>query len=254
MKPTTTLRLDIDAVRNVYRRYAGIYDLYFGPLMQQGRKTAIRKMNCRPGDHVLEVGVGTGLSLSLYPQSVQITGIDISAEMLKRAHARKERHGLNNVVALREMDAERMQFDDNSFDRVAAIYVASVVPNPTHLVNEMRRVCKPEGELFFLNHFHSTHPVVAGMERLLSPLSRVLGFHPDLALDSFVVETDLDVMEKIPTNLFGYWTLLRVRNNKNAVERALDALETLQEEVEVDIPMLAGNKSAKIEHTSPTTH
>jgi len=251
MKPTTKLRLDIDAVRNVYRRYAGIYDLYFGPLMQQGRKAAIRKMHLRPRDHVLEVGVGTGLSLALYPRTVQVTGIDISAEMLKRAHTRKARHGLDNVVDLREMDAERMQFADNTFDKVAAIYVASVVPNPIRLVNEMRRVCKPEGELFFLNHFHSTHPVVAGMERLLSPLSRILGFHPDLALDTFVLETDLEVVEKIPTNLFGYWTLLRVRNNKEAVYAALDTLEAMQEESDLPPLMLSGKNNMQVECAPP---
>ncbi|ABA57426.1 class I SAM-dependent methyltransferase [Nitrosococcus oceani] len=207
-------RLDIDAVQKAYKRYATLYDAWFGPIMQRGRKESIEKLTCLPGDKILEVGVGTGLSLPLYPPFVRITGIDISPEMLDRANARKKRLGLENVVELRVMDAEYMEFPDNSFDKVTATYVASVVPHPGRLVDELKRVCKPDGEIFILNHFQSTNPVLAGMERLLSPLSRFLGFHPDLCLDSFVKETDLEVIDITSTNLFGYWKLVRARNNK----------------------------------------
>ncbi|QBQ56128.1 class I SAM-dependent methyltransferase [Nitrosococcus wardiae] len=210
-------RLDIVAVQKAYKRYATLYDAWFGPVMQRGRKESIEKLNCQPGDKILEVGVGTGLSLPLYPPFVQVTGIDISPEMLERANVRKKRLGLENVVELRVMDAEYMEFPDNSFDKVTATYVASVVPHPERLVDELKRVCKPDGELFILNHFQSTNPVLAGMERLLSPLSRFLGFHPDLCLDSFVKGTDLEVIDITSTNLFGYWKLVRARNNKQLI-------------------------------------
>jgi len=216
-------RLDIDAVQRAYKRYAFLYDAWFGPVMQRGRKEGIERLNCQPGDKILEVGVGTGLSLPLYPSFVQVTGIDISPEMLERAHVRKERLGLNNVVDLRVMDAECMDFPDNSFDKVAATYVASVVPDPVRLVNELRRVCKPEGEIFLLNHFQSTNSALSMFERLLSPLSRLLGFHPDLCLDSFVKETDLEVVDITPTNLFGYWKLVRARNNKQLINSSSEA-------------------------------
>lgn len=216
-------RLDIDAVQKAYKRYASFYDAsWFGPALQPGRKESIDRLNCRPGEKILEVGVGTGLSLPLYPDYVQVTGIDISPEMLKRAHARKERLGLDNVVELRVMDAECMEFSDNTFDKVAATYVASVVPHPEKLVNELRRVCKPDGELFILNHFQSTNPVLAAIERLLTPLSRLLGFHPDLCLDSFVKETDLDVIDVTSANLFGYWKLVRARNNKQPIDEVVE--------------------------------
>src|SRR6266545_2875464 len=117
-------------------------------------------MKCKPGESVLEVGVGTGLSLPLYPPSVKVTGIDVSPEMLERARALKERKGLNNVVALNYMDAEKMTFADSSFDKVVAMYVASVVPNAARLVQEMRRVCKPGGELWIVNHFRHANPVI----------------------------------------------------------------------------------------------
>ena len=205
--------MDIDAIRKSYRRYARVYDFYFGAVFEPGRRAVINRMHCRPGDHILEVGVGTGLSLPLYPDHVFLTGIDLSAEMLAYAHSRVERDGLTNVNLL-EMDAEQMSFADNSFDKVVAMYVASVVPHPDRLVAEMRRVCKPGGELFIVNHFHSSHPVVARLEKMIAPLSRMLGFRPDFPLDKFLQDTGLEVLDKSQVNLLGYWTLLRAVNTK----------------------------------------
>lgn len=216
--------MDIDAIRKSYRRYAESYDLYFGAVFQPGRQAVIEQLNCRPGDRILEVGVGTGISLSLYPPGVRITGIDVSAEMLDRAHARKQREQLANVE-LHEMDAEAMSFADDSFDKVVAMYVASVVPNPQRMVDEMRRVCRPTGELFIVNHFHSNHPLLSRCEKMVAPLSRLVGFRPDFSLDEFVHDTDLDVLQRTPVNLMGYWTLLRARNNKATTSyRTLDEL------------------------------
>ena len=206
--------MELHVIEKVYRRYAQRYDLYFGALFQPGRKAVIDRMNCQPGERILEVGVGTGLSLPLYPRKAQITGIDISEAMLDRARARKIHEHLVHVAALQRMDAEHMQFADDSFDKVVAMYVVSVVPSPTRLIAEMRRVCRPGGELYIVNHFQHAHPLVAGMERLVAPLSRMLGFHPDFPLETFLRATGLEVSEHIPVNLLGYWTLLRARNNK----------------------------------------
>ena len=212
--------MDINAIQKVYRRYAQGYDVYFGALLQPGRKAIIEKMHCRPGERILEVGVGTGLSLPLYPPGVHVTGIDISREMLARARVRKARLHLDRVTALRLMDAESMQFPDDSFDKVVAMYVVSVAPHPARLVSEMRRVCRPGGELFIVNHFQHANPVVSGLERLFAPLSRLMGFHPDFSLEDFLHETGLDVTERIPVNVLGYWTLLRARNGKTAAGNA----------------------------------
>ena len=206
--------MNIDAVRKAYRRYAEVYDFYFGRLFHPGRKAVVERMNCRPGDRILEVGVGTGLSLPLYPHYVQVTGIDISPEMLAKALARTRREKLQHVAGLEIMDAEHMTFADDSFDMVTAVYVASVVPDPALLVDEMRRVCKPDGELFIINHFQHSNPVVSGMERMISPLSKLMGFRPDFSLPVFAEQTRLEVTELCPVNFLGYWTLLRARNNK----------------------------------------
>lgn len=207
-------RMDIVAIQKAYRRYARLYDFYFGQVFQPGRKAVIQRLACQPGEKILEVGVGTGLSLPLYPDHAQLTGIDISPEMLERAQARVTRDGLKHVEQLRVMDAEAMQFPDNRFDKVVAMYVASVVPHPERLMDEMRRVCKPDGELYIVNHFLSDNPLMGGMERLISPLSKLIGFRPDLSVDDFITETDLAVVDTVSVNLFGYWTLLRARNDK----------------------------------------
>lgn len=206
--------VDINAVQKVYRRYAPAYDFYFGVMFQPGREEIIARMDCRPGERILEVGVGTGLSLSLYPPHVEITGIDLSREMLARARARRRRRQLNQVVALRLMNAEQMQFADNSFDKVVAMYVVSVTPHPSRMTAEMRRVCKPGGQIFIVNHFQNPNSLVRGVERLVSPLSRLMGFRPDYSLEHFINETGLDVAERVPVNALGYWTLLRCCNNK----------------------------------------
>jgi phosphatidylethanolamine/phosphatidyl-N-methylethanolamine N-methyltransferase len=206
--------MELPVIEKVYRRYAKRYDLYFGALFQPGRKAVINRMHCQPGERILEVGVGTGLSLPLYPSGVQVTGIDISEAMLARARARATRDQLEQVAALLRMDAEHMDFRDDSFDKVVAMYVVSVVPSPAQLVAEMRRVCRPGGELYIVNHFQHAHPLVAGIERLLAPLSRLLGFHPDFPLEKFLQQTGLVVSEQMPVNALGYWTLLRARNNK----------------------------------------
>lgn len=207
--------MDIESIQKSYRRYARNYDFWFGAIFEPGRRAVIERMRCRPGEHILEVGVGTGLSLPLYPDHVRVTGIDLSAAMLARAQARRQREGLTHVE-LFEMDAEQMRFADDSFHKVVAMYVASVVPHPDRLVAEMRRVCKPGGDLFIVNHFHSSHPVVSAFEKVIAPWSRLLGFHPDFCLQTFLRDTRLEVAEKVGVNLFGYWTLLRVVNDKPA--------------------------------------
>lgn len=206
--------MDIRAVENAYKRYARIYDFVFGAVFQPGRKAIIERMNCSPGERILEVGVGTGLSLPLYPEDVLVTGIDISRDMLVQAQARKEREQLDNIVQLSVMDAENMEFEDNSFDKVIAMYVASVVPDPERLVDEMRRVCKPNGRIIFVNHFHSRNPVLGGFESLIAPLSKQLGFRPDFSLERFLDATGLKATNIHPVNIFHFCTMVEARNNK----------------------------------------
>lgn len=209
--------MNIRAIEQAYRRYARFYDVCFGAVFQPGRRAIVDTMDCGRGERILEVGVGTGLSLPLYPQDVNVVGIDISRHMLAQARVRVARDGLANVAELMVMDAENMAFEDDSFDKVVAMYVASVVPDPRRLVDEMRRVCKPGGQIYVVNHFHSRNPMLRGVERILAPLSRQLGFRPDFSLDRFLGQTGLDPMNIRPVNLFDFSTLVEAVNNKQGV-------------------------------------
>ncbi len=204
--------MKLEAIEKAYRRYAHLYDVIFGPVLHPGRKLVVEALECQPGDRVLEVGVGTGLSLPLYPGYVRVTGIDISPEMLAKARARVMECDLHQVVDVLEMDAENMRFPNNSFDKVVAMYVASVVSDPARLVDEMRRVCRPGGDIVIVNHFRSRNPVIKTFEGTLAPLSKVLGFHPDLELDRFLEQTELEVVKTTRANMFGYWKILTCRN------------------------------------------
>lgn len=200
--------MQIEAVKAAYRRYARIYDTVFGPVLQPGRRALLEQLDLKPGDRVLEVGVGTGLSLPLYPRSVRITGIDVSREMLEKSRARVARHRLDNVEALLEMDAEAMAFPDASFDKVVAMYVVSVVPRPAKLLEELHRVCRPDGEIFLVNHFRSENRIVGTIERMLGSVSSQIGFDPLVDLRELVPAAQNGDVSRI--NLF--WKLVRLRN------------------------------------------
>ena len=199
--------MQIEAVKTAYRRYARIYDMVFGAVLQPGRRAVLEALKLKSGDRVLEVGVGTGISLPLYPRDVRITGIDVSSEMLGRARARVERAKLANVEALLEMDAEAMTFPDASFDKVVAMYVVSVVPRPAKLLEELHRVCRPDGEIFVVNHFQSENPVMGTLERMLGGFSSQIGFDPQVNLRQLVPADGADVSR---VNLF--WKMVRLRN------------------------------------------
>lgn len=208
--------MDLRDTIRTYGLLSGSYDFVFGPVFHPGRKEAVRLVNERPGQRVLEVGVGTGLSLPYFRKDSRITGIDVSEEMLAKAHQRVAREGLTNIDGLHVMDAEHMSFEDNSFDAVLALYVASVVPNPARFAEEIRRVCIPGGTIVLVNHFTSENWALRWMERRLAHLARHIGFHADFPLDRFLQDSKLSVREIRPANLLGYWRLLRCVNEKPA--------------------------------------
>lgn len=203
--------LDASAVREAYRRWAGVYDGVFGGVSAAGRKAAVAAVNGLPGARVLEVGVGTGLALPRYAPEKRIVGIDLSSDMLRHARERVRAERLRNVAGLMEMDAEQMAFRDASFDIAVAMFTATVVPDARRLVREMRRVVRPGGELLFVNHFAAERGFRWWAERTLAPLSRVLGWHPDFSLDD-LLEDRRAAAEIAVCPPFGLFTLVRVPN------------------------------------------
>ncbi len=206
-------RLDHQAVVKAYHRYGRLYNLVFGAVMEPGRKAAVKVMGCQPGEHILELGVGTGLALPYYPKETRITGIDLSPDMLALARQRIEKLNLQNVELIK-MDAQDLQFPDHSFGKIAVMYVASVVPDPKAMLAELRRVCQPDGDIFVVNHFASRNRAVRGFEKMLAPLANLVGFHSDFDLDRFIEDADMELIKITGVNLFGYWKMLHFRNRR----------------------------------------
>ena len=203
--------LDEDSILKAYRRWAGVYDTAFGRVSSHARLRAVALANRLPGTDVLEVGVGTGLSLPHYRPKKRITGIDLSREMLDRAHQRVDRDGLRNVAALREMDAEATDFADGSFDVVVGMFVASVVADPRRLLTEMKRLVRPGGSILLVNHFVATKGPRRWVETALAPASRVLGWHPHFAMEMIFSPDEMTRIEAEPLSPLGMFTLVHLR-------------------------------------------
>ena len=198
--------------RRGYRLFAPLYDLVFGFSLNHGRKLAIAALDIRPGDRILEVGVGSGMALPLYPGYASITGIDLSDEMLARARRKVRQRKLNQVKMLLQMDVERLSFRDGSFDKAVMMYTVSGFPDPALAMAEVQRVCKPGATLVIANHFLSERPLMRVFDILLAPLFRLLRYRADLAADAFIAASGLEVLDREPANLFGYSTVLVCRS------------------------------------------
>jgi phosphatidylethanolamine/phosphatidyl-N-methylethanolamine N-methyltransferase len=188
--------MQVDAIQKTYRRWAPVYDLAFGRITQGGRILAARHVNAQGGS-VLEVGIGTGLALGYYAPTVQVTGIDLSAEMLRAASLRAERLGLRNVAGLHQMDARDIALPDAAFDHVAAMHIMSVVPEPERVLDQMVRLCRPGGSLLIANHFAGRAEGWSGIERLAAPLANLLGWHSDFAIDRVLGHKRLRLEEQV---------------------------------------------------------
>ncbi len=200
------------SITKAYARFVSIYDLVFGYSLAKGRRAAIERMNLQPGDRVLEVGVGTGWSLPYYPRDVKVTGIDISSEMLSKADKRVKRRKLNHVENLCIMNAQAMNFADNSFDAVVAMYIMAVVPDPNLVLREMTRVGRTGGRIVIANYFRNGNKSTRITEWMVKPLSKMFHFKFDLDLGAFVEQGNLDIVESFHANMFRHTTVLHCRN------------------------------------------
>jgi len=204
--------MDISSVRRAYKFYAPIYDFIFGGIVGEGRRLAVSRLPQEPGAHILETGVGTGLSLPYYNRDVSVTGIDVSPEMLDKARRRFMGPEFPQVRALLEMDVQEMEFPDNTFQGAVAMYVASVVPDPRAMMKEIFRVTEPGAPVLVVNHFASSKPMLRRMESSLAPFSRRLGFRPDFSLEYFIEVLGFEPENVTPVNIGGYWKLLEFRS------------------------------------------
>lgn len=205
---TNESSMNVSAVQTAYRRWAPIYDLTFGQIAAAGRKHAVNFINKRHGK-VLEVGVGTGLSLPAYESHISVTGIDLSPEMLAKARGRVARRNLKNVDGLHEMDAGKLTFPDASFDTVVAMYVMTVVPHPEVVMAELERVTAPGGEVILVNHFSQEDGIRGWLERAIAPMGAVLGWRPVFPVERVMGQSGLELASRQPMWPFGLFTMVR---------------------------------------------
>ena len=217
---TGQLDLSREMVENAYDRWAPIYDLVFGGVFSKGRRAAILATN-NIGGRVLEVGVGTGISLPQYAPNLRIFGTDISEGMLRKAKARVAEFRLKNVEGLAVMDAEKLEFPDASFDVVMAQYVVTAVPNPEAALDEFARVLRPGGEIILLSRVSADAGMRRIIEKGLQPVVRQLGFRTDFAWSRYTEWAagahGMKLVERRPVPPFGHFSLIRFRKVDAAV-------------------------------------
>jgi phosphatidylethanolamine/phosphatidyl-N-methylethanolamine N-methyltransferase len=211
----TTATMDERQVREAYRRWAPTYDRTFGWIANAGRRHAVELINQRTGS-VLEVGVGTGLSLPMLARHLQVYGIDLSPHMLERARQRVRELGLTNVKSLQEIDATSTPFADATFDTVVAMYVMTVVPEPERVMIELARVVKPGGAVILVNHFSQDEGVRGWIERRLAPFGAKLGWRPVFDQSRVLGVPGLALVERRALRPLGLFTMLRFEKTTDA--------------------------------------
>ncbi len=204
--------IDRDTIAKAYARWAPVYDLVFGGVFERGRKAAIAAAE-RVGGRILEVGVGTGISLPDYARESRLVGVDLSEPMLRKAQERVAERKLSNVEALAVMDAEQLGFADGFFGVVVAQYVITAVPDPEATLDEFARVTRPGGEIILVNHIGAEAGLRRGFEKWFAPMARRLGWRPEFPFDRLRAWAErspgLHVIERRPMPPLGHFSLIR---------------------------------------------
>ncbi len=190
-----------------YYEFSKFYERIFTGLLGPRIRWTIDALQIRPGARILEVGVGTGLSLSAYPPHAEVTGIDLAPEMLDQAQEKVQQNRWHHI-RLRQMDALHMDFPDSHFDYVMAFHILSVVADSDRLVREILRVCKPRGTVAIINHFRSERRWLAPLIDILDPVTRRLGWRTTLRLSDVVAEVPLHVEQRFKTSLGSLFTVV----------------------------------------------
>ena len=206
-------------VAAAYDRWAPIYDMVFGRVFREGRSDAIKVAN-HIGGRILEVGVGTGISLPGYAKGTSLYGIDISDRILDKARARVKRHGLANVEAIEVMDAEALTFGDASFDVIVAQYVITAVPDPERALDEFARVLRPGGEIVITTRLGAGKGLRGRIEKVLMPITSRLGFRTEFPWSRYakwaIANGSVELVERRPIPPLGHFALVRFRKRARA--------------------------------------
>ncbi|MBI5345366.1 MAG: methyltransferase domain-containing protein [Deltaproteobacteria bacterium] len=205
--------LEYESIKKIYAGYSKVYDALFKRFFYPRIKHAISYMDIKPGERVLDVGVGTGLSLPLFPRHCKVVGIDLSTEMLKQAKDKIRKNRLDNISVI-GMDAMRVGFGDNSFDKVFLSHVVSVVPDPYKAMAEVKRVCKKGGQVVIVNHFKSRNKVIEAVEKVINPFCKKIGWRSDMCLNEFIEKSGLKVYRQYMLKKIDFWHIVFATNEK----------------------------------------
>jgi phosphatidylethanolamine/phosphatidyl-N-methylethanolamine N-methyltransferase len=222
MSEQSTNALDKETITKAYARWAPVYDLVFGAVFERGRAAAIEAAE-RIGGRILEVGVGTGISLPDYSNANRICGVDISQPMLDKAMERVTKLNLTHVEGLWVMDAEHLGFPDESFDVVVAQYVVTTVPNPEATLDEFARVLKPGGEIILVSRVGAGAGMRKALEKWFAPAARKLGWRTEFSWQRYTQWANghptVEVVERRDMPPFGHFSLIRFTKRASAAAR-----------------------------------
>jgi phosphatidylethanolamine/phosphatidyl-N-methylethanolamine N-methyltransferase len=225
MTDTSLHALDKETITKAYARWAPVYDLVFGAVFERGREAAIAAAE-RIGGRILEVGVGTGISLPDYSRANRISGVDISEPMLQKAMERVAKLGLSHVEGLWVMDAEHLRFPDESFDVVVAQYVITTVPNPEATLDEFARVLKPGGEIVLVSRVGAEAGLRRALEKWFAPAARKLGWRTEFSFQRYARWADrhagMRLVERRAMPPFGHFSLIRFAKIGGTATRGAD--------------------------------
>lgn len=207
------------STRKIYDWQSVVYDYTFGALVRKRIARAITHMNIKPGETVLDVGIGTGGSMAAYPQHAKVMGVDLSGGMLREARKKIEEDNYQNITVF-QGNALELPFEDSSFDHLFISHVISVVSQPEMLIREAQRVAKEGAKIVILNHFLSTNRFMAMLEKWANPLCQKIGWRSDLALADLVAKTQIEIDYRYKLRSVDLWETVVTTNTKSALALA----------------------------------
>jgi len=201
------MKMNEPKTSRLYDLWALFYDHSFGALVSLRQKRAVEELRPQKGDRILEIGIGTGMTLKHYPRDISLVGIDLSRGMLNKATSKINKLNIDSCYLV-QADAMLPPLAEHSFDHILICHAISVVSDPAKLLQWAKKLVKPGGRIVVLNHFLSHMPMIAWLEKRLNPLCVKIGWRSDLSLEECLWQTDLRVLYQFKMNMIDLWEIV----------------------------------------------